>query len=83
MAVENLLIEEFKLGDFSRNLRTLRALRGLRQRELAARSGVERSTIGLLERGHHKPQAATAEKLAGALEVSVETLTGHRLREEG
>lgn len=76
MTVEELVSEELKAGNFSRNLRVLRVLRGLEQRELAQRSGVGPDSISRLETGTTKPRPGTIKKLATALEVSPETLTG-------
>lgn len=53
-------------------LRFWRRARGLTQVDLAARSGVERSHIGKLERGQvAEPRPATLLKLAEALGVEV------------
>lgn len=57
-------------GTFGINLLKLRRERGWSQRQLAEVSGVGRVTIANLERGAHKsPDAATLERLAGALGV--------------
>jgi putative transcriptional regulator len=76
MSVEELLVDKSDARVFSRNLRAMRAFAGLDQRELAAKAGVDRSTISLLENGRHKPQMGTLKKLAAALDVSPETLAG-------
>lgn len=64
------------LDTLARNLRAARAFRGLDQRELAAKSGVDRATISLLENGHRPPRRGTVRKLAKALEIPEETLRG-------
>jgi XRE family transcriptional regulator, regulator of sulfur utilization len=56
-----------RIGD---NLRRIRRREGLTQEELAARAGLHRAAIGLLENGHRVPRADTLVKLAGAMEIS-------------
>lgn len=55
-------------------LRESRKQRGITQEELAQRSGVNRKTIGRIERGRGKPTVRTLEKLARALDVSLREL---------
>jgi putative transcriptional regulator len=57
-----------------RELRVARARADLSKAELADKAGVRRETVSRIERGLHQPQAATREKLARALGVSVEEL---------
>lgn len=52
----------------------LRAARGLPLDELAARSGVSRSMISLIERGQSSPTAVVLEKLSVGLDVSLASL---------
>jgi transcriptional regulator with XRE-family HTH domain len=52
-------------------LKILRAARGMRQADLAAAAAVSREEVSHLERGRHRPQLATAERLADALGVPV------------
>lgn len=54
--------------------RMLRAERGLSLEELAARSGVSRSMLSLIERGETSPTAVTLEKLATGLGVTMASL---------
>ena len=61
-------------GNLSRNLRVLRAARGLTQQGLAEASGVPRATIAKLEAGSPNPTLATAVRLAHALRASIEEL---------
>ena len=63
-----------------RALRIARAEAGMTAGELAARSGVGRNTISRIERGVVEPQAATLQKLALALGVSVADLLGEGWR---
>jgi transcriptional regulator with XRE-family HTH domain len=51
-------------------LKTLRDKRGWSQAELARRSGLNATTISLIESGRLVPYPAQAEKLAHALELS-------------
>jgi len=55
-------------------VRELRAARGLSLDALAAKSGVSRSMISLVERGESSPTAVVLEKLAGGLGVMLHTL---------
>jgi transcriptional regulator with XRE-family HTH domain len=55
-------------------LREIRKVRGLSQRALATKAGVDKVTIIHAEQGKKHPHAETLEKLAGALEVSVADL---------
>src|SRR5262244_3287545 len=54
---------------FAELLRNLRQARGLTQEEFAAKSGVGVRTLRDLERGRARPQRATIELLAAALEL--------------
>lgn len=58
----------------ARRLRTLRADRALTLEELAARSGVSRSMISLIERGESSPTAAVLDRLATGLGLSLAAL---------
>lgn len=55
-------------------VRTLRSRRGLSLDGLAARSGVSRSMISVIERGESSPTAVVLEKLAGGLGVTLAAL---------
>jgi len=55
-------------------VRELRAARGLSLDGLAAKSGVSRSMISLIERGEASPTAVVLEKLAGGLGAMLATL---------
>ncbi len=55
-------------------VRELRAARGLTLDALAAKSGVSRSMISLVERGESSPTAAVLEKLAAGLGVTLPSL---------
>ncbi len=56
------------------NVRFLRAGSGLSLGQLAARSGVAKSTLSQIEAGTTNPTLATLEALAGALSVDVREL---------
>ena len=60
----------------ARQVRELRAVRGDTLDALAARCGVSRSMISLIERGATSPTAVVLEKLAGGLGVSLARLFG-------
>lgn len=55
-------------------LRSLRDAQGLSLEALAARSGVSRSNISLIERGESSPTATVLDRLAGALGVTLASL---------
>jgi len=56
-------------GKFGENLSRCRRRVNLSQEELAFRSALHRTEIGLLERGERVPRIDTLVKLAGALGV--------------
>lgn len=56
---------------FASNLKRLRAKARLSQEELALRSGLDRTYISGCERGVRNPSLLSVEKIAEALDVSV------------
>jgi transcriptional regulator with XRE-family HTH domain len=58
----------------ARRLHSLRAAQGLSLDALAARSGVSRSNISLIERGQSSPTATVLDKLSVALGVTLAAL---------
>lgn len=52
-------------------LRTVREMRGLSQRELAAAVGVSQSAIAQIETGRTQPTLANLKKIAEALDVTI------------
>src|SRR5581483_11897208 len=58
----------------ARRVRGLRAERGMSLDALAAKSGVSRSMLSLVERGESSPTAAVLERMAGGLGVPLATL---------
>lgn len=57
------------LARFGKTLRELRTERGLSQDELAARAGLDRNYIGMIERGERNPAIVNVVKIAEALDV--------------
>ena len=57
-------------------LKALRRRAGLTQRGLAARAGLTHSTVAFLETGKHAALPSTVRKLAAALGIPPEELTG-------
>jgi transcriptional regulator with XRE-family HTH domain len=53
----------------ARNLRRLRAERGLSQEELAHLAGLNRNYVGMIEREENAATVDTMEQLAAALDV--------------
>jgi transcriptional regulator with XRE-family HTH domain len=61
---------------FADRLRGLRSKAAKSREELAQTSGLARGTIRDYEQGKRKPTLESASKLAGALGVSLDELTG-------
>ncbi|MBI4585116.1 MAG: helix-turn-helix transcriptional regulator [Planctomycetes bacterium] len=59
-------------------LKKMRLLRGLKQRELAHRTGLQPSAISQFETGHREPSIDNLRKLADALGVSIDFLMGRQ-----
>jgi len=70
----------FDKDNMNTNLRRLRELRALSQRELAARANLSVTTVNQIEGGQRKPMPRTVRKLAQALEVSPEELLSEQPR---
>ena len=62
------------------NVRRLRELRALSQRELAARAKLSVTTVNRIETGQRKPMPRTVRKLAKALGVTPEELLAEQPR---
>jgi transcriptional regulator with XRE-family HTH domain len=63
-------------AQFGRVLRRRREAAGHSQEELAARAGLHRNLIGLLERGEQAPNLLTVWQLTGALDTTMADLLG-------
>jgi transcriptional regulator with XRE-family HTH domain len=61
-------------AQFGRRLRYMRRLRDLTQDQLAEAAGLSVDQISNIERGVNAPSFASLERLAAALDVSVENL---------
>ena len=59
---------------FGARVRALRVERGLSQEDLAQNAGLHRTYVGGIERGERNISLVNIEKLAIALDVSVESL---------
>ena len=59
---------------FGARVRVLRVARGLSQEELAQKAELHRTYVGGIERGERNISLVNIEKLAIALDVSVESL---------
>lgn len=64
------------------NMRALRKRRGLSQRQLAELCGLNGGTISSYERGVTLPRRQGAQRIARALEVPLERLTGEAVAPE-
>lgn len=62
------------LDTFARNLQELRRMRGLSQEQLAAKAGVHRTYIGMIERSEKNITLLNMEKIAKALNVDITDL---------
>jgi transcriptional regulator with XRE-family HTH domain len=60
----------------ARNLRLIRAQKGISQEELADRAGLHRTFVGSVERGERNISIDNVEKLAKALGVMASGLIG-------
>lgn len=59
---------------FGKNLKKVRNEKGLSQEELAFIVNLDRTYIGRIERGERNISLSTAEKIANALNVSIDKL---------
>lgn len=59
---------------FGQNVARCRRRAGLTQKEVALRASMERTQVGILERGERLPRIDTLTRLAGALNASVAEL---------
>ncbi len=62
----------------SERIKKIRRKKGFSQTELGERIGVSQQVITNYERGIREPDIETLLKIAGALEVSIETLIGEK-----
>ena len=69
------------VGELKNTLKVQRAVKDLTQADLAERARVTRKSVNAIETGRMVPSIVLALRLAGALEVPVETL--FRLEEDG
>ncbi|MCK4798332.1 MAG: helix-turn-helix transcriptional regulator [Spirochaetes bacterium] len=71
MNKKNLLIEKF-----GKKVKEERLKRGFSQEELAARAGVHRTYIGMIERGEKNITLFSVKKIANAFGLTIEKLIG-------
>ncbi len=62
------------LNKFGEKVREERLKRGLSQEELAAKAGVHRTYIGMIERGEKNITLSNIKKVAEALDLKIEQL---------
>ncbi len=55
--------------DYGKGIKVIRNRRGISQKDLAKRMGVDASFLSLLESGKRKPSTETLESLCGSLRV--------------
>ncbi|WP_244914534.1 helix-turn-helix transcriptional regulator [Pandoraea apista] len=72
-----------RLASLARQVRTLRAQRGMTRKQLAAQSGVSLPYLARVEAGTGNVSLAVLHKLAQALNVGVETLVAERTAYDG
>ncbi len=61
--------------NYSKAIRIARALADIPQRELAARTSIDKSLISMLESGKRKPSLETLERISNALEIPFHLFT--------
>lgn len=66
------------MSRLSEKLTALRKREGISQQELAERTGLTRSAIGMYEIGKREPDLETLTQLADYYQVDMDTLTGRR-----
>ncbi|AJP57674.2 transcriptional regulator [Pandoraea vervacti] len=71
------------MASLARQVRTLRAQRGMTRKQLAAQSGVSLPYLARVEAGAGNVSLAVLHKLAEALNVGVETLVAERTADNG
>lgn len=64
---------------FAENLKRIRKSKGLSQKELAEKLGVSQPSYAQYERGTRNPKIETLNKIAQALNTTVEELSDHTL----
>ena len=62
----------------AKNMRRLRAARGLSQEGLALESGINRTYLSGVERGRRNPSALVLQRIASALGADIEDLVKRR-----
>ena len=62
------------LVNFGLNVRKYRVLAGISQEELAAKAGLHRTYIGMIERAEKNITLININKVASALNIEIETL---------
>jgi transcriptional regulator with XRE-family HTH domain len=78
---KNWAMNEKQLAEFAINLRERREKLRLTRVALAARAGITRTTLRMLEKGVQHPEPETLEQLAKALHTTEHALTGQRMIE--
>ncbi|OHX45118.1 hypothetical protein BBV17_23910 [Cytobacillus oceanisediminis] len=61
-------------GNTGTNLKLLRLINNLTQKEVAESTGLSCDTISALERGKHTPQRKSLQKIVGLYGVSIEDI---------
>ncbi|MER1999495.1 MAG: helix-turn-helix transcriptional regulator [Lysinibacillus sp.] len=63
-------------GQIGRRVRAFRKLKRMQQTELAKEIGLSTTVLGRIERGEKVPQEETLAKIAQALQIHIEELSG-------
>lgn len=66
--------DQYILQRFGQQVRTLRQRKAMSQEELAARAGVHRTYIGMIERGEKNVTIISMMKIATALDIEISEL---------
>lgn len=79
VSIDELFGEDYDLDSIGYKIRECRKRKGLSQEELANKIGVKRAVVSKYETGKISPRIDTVQKIARALDVSVDELLGETM----
>ena len=66
-----------KISHLGNNIQTIRKFRGMKQQELADKTGINMQSLSKIERGLNYPAYETLEKIMEVLDVTPNVLSGN------